>query len=886
MQTQTFNTLHNAIMEAGGKDRPPMLAPDKTVPVSEGSYETTTVTYMENYKNVSQDIRDQLNVEAEAVQIILTGIDNDIYSTVDACPNACEMWKAIERFYKMMNELVRNQCDVTNHQVNVQFLLQLQSDWQRFVTLVKQSQELKTVSYHKLYDILKQHKNEVNELRAERIALTDNPLALVAQQQPNKSDNSLRINRGVGYDNQRLGNVAGARETVETKKGKGCSLSQGKDAIELEAHYMYMAQIQEVSPDAADSGPIFDAEPLQKIDKNNDNDDLANEHDETSKDKEIDKLMALISLSFKKIYKPTNNNLRTSSNTSRANQDNSPRINKSAGYENQMIGNVAGAREIVGLTAVQKFRIQCYNCKEFGHVARECQKLKWVKDVAYHREKMLLCKQEDAGIQLNVEQADWRDDTDDDELENQELEVGVNPLIDHHCCYECRNSLNGFFCYQCTCEFCGNSAHVGYNCPAQVPSLQTLPIFPRQYPCCEDCGVTHEPYQCQPKNHDYYHEQNSFYDSNSFGFDHGQPPQYTINHPIFNAHNKQEEKRIEEEQAAKAQNSKIPVCYDDDYDYSAITPNEPVDSLSMEDEHLDTIPATESDEFIKSCVETLVPNPSESEGENGCDVPVCFTTFSNTLFDAEYESDSSDYQSCSDEDFSEEILSNPLFEEEIISIKIDQHHFNDESDLIESMLNHDSSIISSSSKIDSLLDEFTVELTLLKSIPPGIDETDCYPEDEIHFTERLLYDNSSPRPPKEFVSKNSDDDIESFSPSPIPDEDSDSHMEEIDLPFNPDDPIPSSIEDDDYNSERDILIPEEFPSNYSLSLPVNESFDFDIPTFSSPPAKPPDGNTEILNIKMMGDVSVQSISGNLKTLAKGFYPSSLHFLSFSWESCI
>ncbi|GJW45567.1 zf-CCHC domain-containing protein [Tanacetum coccineum] len=86
---------------------------------------------MENYKNVSQDIRDKLNAEAEAVQIILTVIDNNIYSTIDACPNACEMWKAIERFYKMMNELVKNQYDVTNHQVNVQFLLQLQPEWQR-----------------------------------------------------------------------------------------------------------------------------------------------------------------------------------------------------------------------------------------------------------------------------------------------------------------------------------------------------------------------------------------------------------------------------------------------------------------------------------------------------------------------------------------------------------------------------------------------------------------------------------------------------------------------------------------------------------------------------------------------------------------------------------
>nr|GFB64212.1 hypothetical protein [Tanacetum cinerariifolium] len=95
---------------------------------------------------------------------------------------------------------------------------------------------------------------------------------------------------------------------------------------------------------------------------------------------------------------------------------------------------------------------------------------------------------------------------------------------------------------------------------------------------------------------DYYHEQNSCYNSNSFGFDHCQPPKYTVNHPIFNAHNdflnsqnelsssrntimeqmtqltsmcemvcqnfqkKQEEKRIEDEQAASARYWKIPAC--------------------------------------------------------------------------------------------------------------------------------------------------------------------------------------------------------------------------------------------------------------------------------------------------------------------------------------
>nr|GFB93976.1 hypothetical protein [Tanacetum cinerariifolium] len=167
--------------------------------------------------------------------------------------------------------------------------------------------------------------------------------------------------------------------------------------------------------------------------------------------------------------------------------------------------------------------------------------------------------------------------------------------------------------------------------------------------------------------------------------------------------------------------------YDDDDDYNfAITPNETVDSLIMGDKHLDTIPTMESDEFIKSSVKNLVPNPSESEGENGCDLLACFTTFSNILFDAEYEFDSVDNQPLHNEDFPEEIFSNPLFEEEISSIKKNQHHFNAESDLVKSMLNRDSSIISSSLKINSLLDEFAGELPLLKSIPSGIDETDYH----------------------------------------------------------------------------------------------------------------------------------------------------------------
>nr|GEX67544.1 hypothetical protein [Tanacetum cinerariifolium] len=169
-----------------------------------------------------------------------------------------------------------------------------------------------------------------------------------------------------------------------------------------------------------------------------------------------------------------------------------------------------------------------------------------------------------------------------------------------------------------------------------------------------------------------------------------------------------------------------------------------------------------------------------------------FTTFSNVLFDAEYESDFSDDQSCSDEDVLKKIASKPLFEEEIIPMKMDQHPDNAESDLLESLRTHDSSLLISS-KIDSLLDEFADKLTLLKSIPPGIDETDCGFEEDIHLIEKLLYDNSSPRLPKEFVSANYDAAIESFSPSPILVKDSDSLIEEIDLSCTPDYPMPPAL---------------------------------------------------------------------------------------------
>ncbi|GJT38762.1 hypothetical protein Tco_0938627 [Tanacetum coccineum] len=338
-------------------------------------------------------------------------------------------------------------------------------------------------------------------------------------------------------------------------------------------------------------------------------------------------------------------------------------------------------------------------------------------------------------------------------------------------CKRCGCNQYDGVCFYCTY---GKGTPINFSTPYSFndsPNFsnhppQNSPNFQQQYLSCENCGGPHETYQCQPMNENYY-EPNFCYNSNSFGFDHFQPPQHPVIHqtPLEESMEKlriafqawsdnirqkkeQEEKRIAEEQVAKARYWKIPICNDDDEDDTiAITPvlptMEPDNSLSMGDEHLSTIPKTESDELIKSSDENLVPIPSESEDECECDVPDCddsqttnFSTFSNPLFD---DSTSSDDESSHEEvihEISFKTYSNPLFDldEEIISSEFNPIHnedfnstlkndrFDTESYLLESLLNRDT-LMASSPKIDSLFDEFAGELI---TIPPRIIDSSFY----------------------------------------------------------------------------------------------------------------------------------------------------------------
>ncbi|GJT50311.1 retrovirus-related pol polyprotein from transposon TNT 1-94 [Tanacetum coccineum] len=295
LQTQTSNGLHNAIMEVGGKGRPPMLAPysytEKSVPVAEGSSETTTEGYMENYKNVSLDIRNQLDAEAEVVQIILTGIDSDIYSTVNSCPNACEIWKAIERLKQ--GESINVQDLKTN--LYWEFRKFTSRDGESLESYYSRSQQAATRNRGKAivnsppptYDQEPTMVAEDDEMSKEKdinklmdlIFLsfkkiykpTNNNLITSSNTSRAHQDNTPRINRGIRYDNQRVLNVAGARENVEQADWRDETDDEHEDQ-ELKAYYLYMAQIQEVTSDVVDnSRPIFDVEPLKRVQNDNDN---------------------------------------------------------------------------------------------------------------------------------------------------------------------------------------------------------------------------------------------------------------------------------------------------------------------------------------------------------------------------------------------------------------------------------------------------------------------------------------------------------------------------------------------------------------------------------------------------------------------------------------
>ncbi|GKC72769.1 hypothetical protein Tco_1118652, partial [Tanacetum coccineum] len=319
------------------------------------------------------------------------------------------------------------------------------------------------------------------------------------------------------------------------------------------------------------------------------------------------------------------------------------------------------------------------------------------------------------------------------------------PQIDHNCYYECGDSLDGIFCRQCICKFCGKGAHYGYNCPPKVPIIsnpeqcnQTINELPQILPnensfiynskphsfnvspsvfnqppqpqfetcLCELCGNNaHYGYDCPSRVPLQLVDREIKGIINDLGYkrfrgeeideEYERDCEITIHKlkqdfNVWGSEVRKKEKAYEDEKYAAACRYMLSVTCDDEDDYIplAITTDLPIEesenSLKMGDEPLSTIPATESDEVIKSSVENLVPIPSEFEGisDDTSDVPTC-----------------------------------------------DNNCVNVESDFVESLINRDTSIVYSS-KIDPILEEFADELAHIAPISPEIVEADFDPNDD------------------------------------------------------------------------------------------------------------------------------------------------------------
>nr|GEU32065.1 hypothetical protein [Tanacetum cinerariifolium] len=286
-------------MTTGSRDHPPMLGSGRypqwrsrflryvdTRPNGEalrkcilsGPYKPTTIL---------------VHAVEEAIHLILTGIGDDIYSTVDACQTTQEMWEAIERL----------------------------------------QQGQRSISSTTSAGMVKQYQNEINELRAEKLARNANPLAFVATAQASQDP------------------------YYQTPRSHRSSAASPKPSIPSRSHTTTRHKGKEIAkPITPSSKTAFEED---------------NDPEQAQKDKDMQKNLALIAKHFKKIYKPTNNNLITSLNSKNKN---------------------------------------------------ECRQPKRVKDSAYHKEKMLLCKQAEQGVPLQAEQYDWLADT-DEEVDEQELEA-------------------------------------------------------------------------------------------------------------------------------------------------------------------------------------------------------------------------------------------------------------------------------------------------------------------------------------------------------------------------------------------------------------------------------------------------------------------------------
>nr|GEU76422.1 hypothetical protein [Tanacetum cinerariifolium] len=238
-----------------------------------------------------------------------------------------------------------------------------------------------------------------------------------------------------------------------------------------------------------------------------------------------------------------------------------------------------------------------------------------------------------------------------------------SPLqINHYCCYGCGDPLEDIFCHQCTCKLCGNGAHYGYNCSSKVSIVpnpkpfnnQTVDELPQTLPSFDSTCYSED-----GNSFTYDSKSNLVHDSPNVFDPHLQPPLYLCefygNDARYGHYCTPQVPFTYDPEPCYNQDFNFPQDFHDFQQQHLCCENYEGPRMSFEwDEYLDTVTATESNEFIKISVESLVPIPSESEGipDNMCDVPFHDNSSPLDVSKDQFEdfSDSNDDSTSNDDD--------------------------------------------------------------------------------------------------------------------------------------------------------------------------------------------------------------------------------------------
>nr|GEW15129.1 hypothetical protein [Tanacetum cinerariifolium] len=363
--------IHNSIINGSYVRRmiPEPGDPNRDVPMNETFHVQT------NAELTKKEIK-QIKADDQAIQNILLGLPEDIYVAVDSCETAQEIWftsmdgESIESYYhhflKLMNDFKRNKHFPEKIASNLMFLNNLQPEWSRHVTIVHQTKDFHTADYTQLYDFLKYNQKEVDDLRAKRLAKTQDPLALMAT-----------------FNNPYTFPV----------------LHQDQPSPST-----YMKQ--PLSNNNIIPQPSFNQNYMQQP--------MPNPKDIIDPTTAINITLALMAKSFKLNYStPTDNNQRISSNL-RDRQIAQPGMNMGQDRQCRWLeamnsnrnGNVVAARAEGNETRNNGNQIMCYNCRGLGHFARNCTVRPMRRDAAYLQTQLLIAQKEEARIQLQAKEFD------------------------------------------------------------------------------------------------------------------------------------------------------------------------------------------------------------------------------------------------------------------------------------------------------------------------------------------------------------------------------------------------------------------------------------------------------------------------------------------------